>query len=104
MASTIACLLTRSRAWAAPSPWSPASGDELGHITQSTDFNFNSTWIVAGSNNIKLYDGSNYTNVGVDLRSVRHPRFSGLDPKKWSSCQSGRSCISRASQFTRIFF
>ena len=27
-------------------------------ITQSTDFNFNSTWIVAGSNNIKSFDGT----------------------------------------------
>ena len=34
-------------------PMAPASGDELGHITQSTDFLGNSTWVLAGENSVK---------------------------------------------------
>ena len=70
-------------------PMAPASGDELGHITQSTDFLGNSTWVLAGENTVKLYDGSTYTNVGDDLRA-REARFANLDPTKWSSCQIGQ--------------
>ena len=50
----------------------PASGDELGHITQSTDFSGNSTWVLAGENTVKLYDGSTYTDVGDICVPVRH--------------------------------
>ena len=60
----------------------------MGHINQSTDFSGNSTWIMAGENSVKLYDGQSYTDI--DIPQERQPRFANLDPTKWSSCQIGQ--------------
>ena len=80
----------------------PASGDELGHITQSTDFLGNSTWVLAGENTVKLYDGSTYTDVGEDLRA-REARFANLDPTKWS-CQIGQAVFLNHPQLYPIYW
>jgi hypothetical protein len=69
-------------------PVAAASGDQLGHINQSTDFSGNSTWVVAGENSVMLYDGQSYTDIGSSVR--RDVRFADLDPVKWSSCRIGQ--------------
>jgi hypothetical protein len=84
-------------------PMAPASGDELGHITQSTDFLGNSTWVLAGENTVKLYDGSTYTDVGEGLRS-REARFANLDPTKWSSSQIGQVVYLNHPQLYPIYW
>jgi hypothetical protein len=70
-------------------PVAPSIGDQIGHITQSTDYSGNSTWVLCGENNIKLYDGQSFTDIGTSLRAA-DPRFSNLDATKWSTCQIGQ--------------
>ncbi len=70
-------------------PVAPSIGDQIGHITQSTDYSGNSTWVLCGENNIKLYDGQSFTDIGTSLRAA-DPRFSNLDATKWSTCQVGQ--------------
>lgn len=69
-------------------PASPPCGDQLGHITQSTDYSNASTWVVCGANSIKTFDGLEFRDASVAFRSA-NPKFSGLDPTLWSTCQIG---------------
>ena len=84
-------------------PVGPSCGDNMGHINQSTDFSGNSTWIMAGENSVKLYDGQSYTDIGTSLRSVE-PRFANLDPTKWSSCQIGQVVYLNHPQLYPIYW
>ena len=84
-------------------PMAPQSGDQLGHITQSTDFSGNSTWVLAGENTIKLFDGSSYVDVGSDLRT-RDARFAGLDATKWSSSQIGQVVFLNHPQLYPVYW
>jgi hypothetical protein len=84
-------------------PVAPQSGDQLGHMIQSTDFSGNSTWVIAGENSVKLYDGSGYTDIGSSLRTA-DARFSNLDPTEWSSCQIGQAVFLNHPQLYPIYW
>jgi hypothetical protein len=84
-------------------PIAPATGDQIGHITQSTDFSGNSLWVLAGEDNVKLYDGQSYTDIGTVLRSA-DARFANLDPTKWSSCQIGQVVFLNHPQLYPIYW
>lgn len=83
-------------------PVAPASGDQIGHITQSTDFSGNSTWVLCGENSIKLYDGQGFTDIGNSL--VRDARFANLDPTKWSSCRIGQVVFLNHPQLYPVYW
>ena len=83
-------------------PVGPSTGDQMGHMNQSTDFSGNSTWVLAGENSIKLYDGQGYTDIGTSL--VRDARFANLDPVKWSSCRIGQVVFLNHPQLYPIYW
>ena len=80
----------------------PVLRRQQGHVNQSTDFSGNSTWIMAGENSVKLYDGQSYTDIGTSLRSVE-PRFA-TNPTKWSSCQIGQVVFLNHPQLYPIYW
>ena len=84
-------------------PAAPEFGDQIGHITQSTDFSGNSSWVIAGESMIKVYDGNSYTDIGTAVRSI-DPRFANLDPTKWSSCQVGQVVFMNHPQLYPIYW
>ena len=84
-------------------PIAPAAGDQIGHIVQSTDFSGNSTWVLAGENSIKIYDGQDYIDIGTALRSAE-TRFAGLDPTKWSTCQIGQVVFLNHPQLYPVYW
>ena len=84
-------------------PAGPSSGDQLGHITQSTDFSGNSTWVLCGEDSVKLYDGGSFIDIGSSLRTVE-PRFSNLEPTDWSSCQVGQVTFLNHPQLYPIYW
>ena len=84
-------------------PAAPVAGDQLGHITQSTDFSGNSTWVLCGENSIKLYDGQQYTDIGSTVRTM-DPRFSNLDATEWSSCRIGQVVFLNHPQLYPIYW
>ena len=60
--------------------------DDHGHITQSTDLDKNSLWIVAGSKKLRTWNGVTAQDIATGLTFPG----SGLNnPHKWSSCQIG---------------
>lgn len=65
-------------------PIGPDTGDEMGHITPTKNFDLQSKWIVMGKSSIKLFNAGAYTVISNNLS------FSGLDETKWSSCRIGR--------------
>ena len=84
-------------------PMAPPCGDTLGHINQSTDYSGNSTWVVCGTKNIKTYDGSSFRDIATSLRNS-DPRFTNLDPTKWSSCRIGQVMFFNHPQLYPIYW
>lgn len=61
------------------------TGDQLGHITQSTDLDKNSLWLLLGEKTIRAFDGS--TLQDVDTGVTFPPGMT--NPELWSTCQIG---------------
>ena len=60
------------------------SSDELGHLSQQTDLEGNSSWVVYGEKTVSQWDGSSARDLLVDVGPL-----SLTDPSKWSSCKVG---------------
>jgi hypothetical protein len=59
-------------------------GDELGHLSQNTDLEGNSSWVVFGESTVRQWDGVTGRDLlqNVGALSLR-------DSSKWSSCKVG---------------
>jgi len=77
----------------------PSSQDQLGHLSQQTDLEGNSSWVVYGEKSVRQWDGSQVRslldNVGDaddasmtdTVEKVFDPPL--RDPARWSSCKVG---------------
>ena len=59
------------------------AGDQLGHVTQSTDLDKNSLWVVLGENTVRVWDGTSARDILNGLA------LSVPNPQLWSTCQIG---------------
>lgn len=77
-------------------------GDELGHITQSTDLDKNSLWVLLGQSTVKTFDGQ--TTQSIDA-SLTFPSAQAMaEPHKWSSCQIGSIVVMNHPSWVPIYW
>lgn len=76
------------------------TGDELGHITQSTDLDKNSLWVLLGEKSIRVFDGAAIQSVDQNISFP--PGLS--NPDLWSTCQIGAMVFMNHPEWFPIYW
>ena len=74
--------------------------DVIGHISQSTDLDKNSLWLLLGANTIKAFDGNRADSIGEDLTFPRE----FISPELWSTCQIGAMVFMNHPEWFPIYW
>ena len=79
------------------------AGQELGHITQSTDLKGNSSWLACGERSILMFNGNDfYTLTG--LAADRLKNQINVDPRGWSSAKIGNVSFFNNKELVPIYW
>ena len=76
-------------------------GDEIGHVTQSTDLDKNSLWLILGEQTARVWDGNSAQDIlpaGVSLPGNLS------DPDLWSTCQIGAIICMNHPEFYPMYW